>query len=198
MKKLLISVVVSAACLSFNANAALEGSSKFKFVGDVAFAGLCKAVVTDNVNLFKLSVAKQGTWLNASKSKALDILLDADNVQCAGKGLVEFSQARNAQNVLTYIQGEQTVQATAKATPKIKFVGDTHYASFCKAVVTNDLDMFKRAVASRVGDLGNSKQQVLDVVLDKNNVSCAGQGLVEFSQTRQAQDIVSFLSANKV
>ena len=104
MKKLLISVVVSAACLSFNANAALEGAKKVKFVGDTEFAGFCQAAVNNDVNLFKRSISRQVGILASSKQRVLDIVLDANNVSCAGKGLTEFSETRQATDVVNFIQ----------------------------------------------------------------------------------------------
>jgi len=104
MKKLLVSVVVSAACLSFSANAALEGSKKVKYVGDVEFASFCEAAVKNDVSLFKRSVnRKVGIIANTNKS-VLDVVLDAENVSCAGKGLIEFSELRKATDVVDYIK----------------------------------------------------------------------------------------------
>lgn len=104
MKKLLVSVVVSAACLSFNANAALEGAKKVKYVGDTNFASFCQAAVTNDVSLFKRSVSRQVGVLAGSKQKVLDLVLDADKVSCAGQGLVEFSENRQATDVVNFIQ----------------------------------------------------------------------------------------------
>ena len=104
MKKLLISVVVSAACLSFNANAALQGAKNVKYVGDTEFASFCKAAVTNDVNLFKRAVSRQVGVLANSKQKVLDLVLDSNNVSCAGKGLTEFSENRQATDVVNFIQ----------------------------------------------------------------------------------------------
>ena len=194
MKKLVVSVVMSVACLSFNANAALQGAKNYKFVGDTEFAGLCEAVINDDLGQFKKSVAKQAGAMGSSKARTLEVLLNDNNVQCGGQGLVAFSQARSANNVLNYLS-QANVEAEQKA--KFKFVGDTAYAKFCKAAVTNNVDLFKRALAAQVGSLASSKQQVLDMVLDAKNVSCAGQGLAEFSESRQASDVVNFINSVK-
>lgn len=77
---------------------------------------------------------------------------------------------------------------------KVKFVGDTHYASFCKAVINNDLKLFKISLNRFVGELGASQKRVLARVLENNSVTCAGQDLVEFSQSRNATAIDTFLS----
>ncbi|WP_340678146.1 hypothetical protein [Paraglaciecola sp.] len=104
MKKLLMSVVVSAACLSFNANAALESVKNVKYVGDTEFASFCKAAVTNDVSLFKRAVSRQVGVLASSKQKVLELVLDANNVSCAGKGLTEFSENRQATDVVNFIQ----------------------------------------------------------------------------------------------
>ena len=59
------------------------------------------------------------------------------------------------------------------------------------------MNLFKRAVSRQVGVLASSKQKVLDIVLDANNVSCAGKGLTEFSETRQATDVVNFIQTSQ-
>jgi hypothetical protein len=104
MKKLLISVVVSAACLSFNANAALQSAKNVKYVGDTEYASFCKAAVTNDVSLFKRAVSRQVGVLASSKQKVLDIVLDANNISCGGQGLTEFSENRQATDVVNFIQ----------------------------------------------------------------------------------------------
>ncbi|MDP5029124.1 MAG: hypothetical protein NWQ54_00975 [Paraglaciecola sp.] len=106
MKKLFVSIVVSAACLSFNANAALESAKKVKFVGDTEFAGFCKAAINNDVNTLKRAIERQVGVLASSKQRVLDIVLDEKNVSCAGKGLAEFSETRQATDVVNFIQAK--------------------------------------------------------------------------------------------
>ena len=103
MKTLLISVVVAAATLSFNANAALGGSKQVKYVGDTEFASFCKAAVNNDADLFKRSVSRQVGVIASSKQRVLDVVLNAENISCAGKGLVEFSESRQATEVVNFI-----------------------------------------------------------------------------------------------
>lgn len=103
MKKLLVSVVVAAACLSFNASAAMQDSKKVKYVGDTEFASFCEAAVKNDANLFKRSVSRQVGVLASSKQRVLDLVLNAENVSCDGKGLVEFSESRQASEVVNFI-----------------------------------------------------------------------------------------------
>tara|TARA_R110000868_G_scaffold201174_8_gene448756 strand:- start:648 stop:971 length:324 start_codon:yes stop_codon:yes gene_type:complete len=103
MNKLLVSVVVAAASLSFTANAALEGSKNVKYVGDTEFASFCKAAVNNDADLFKRSVSRQVGVIASSKQRVLDVVLNAENVSCAGKGLVEFSESRQATEVVNFI-----------------------------------------------------------------------------------------------
>lgn len=86
--------------------------------------------------------------------------------------------------------------ATASNAPakNVKFVGDTHYATFCKAVINNDVKLFKIALNRFVGELGTSQKRVLSRVLANNSVTCAGQDLVNFAQSRNATAIDSFIS----
>ena len=107
MKKLFVSIVVSTACLSFNAMAGLESAKNVKFVGDTEFASFCKAAVNNDVSLFKRSIERQVGIIASSKQRVLDLVLDANNVSCAGKGLTEFSETRQATDVVNFIQTKQ-------------------------------------------------------------------------------------------
>lgn len=77
---------------------------------------------------------------------------------------------------------------------KFRYVGDLQFASFCKAAIENDLNLFKTTLTRFVGELGSSRQRVLSRVLEENSVMCSGKGLVEFTSERNATDIVSFLN----
>ena len=194
MKKLLITAVISVGVLSFNASAAIDSHKPLKFTGDTEYASICKAAVTDDVSLFKRSVRKQLSWLNTSRAKSHEILLNEDNFQCAGMSVLEFAESRGAQQLVDYLVGEK---ADTVAANKYSFVGDMRYAGFCKAAITNDVKLFKRAVRTQIGSLASSGEAVLDIVLDAKNVQCAGLGISEFSEKRNATDIVKFIAKKR-
>lgn len=75
----------------------------------------------------------------------------------------------------------------------VKYVGDMKYASFCKAVVNNDVDLFKMTLGRFVGELGSSRERVLDRILAEG-VKCSGADLVEFSTQRKATNIDAYIS----
>ncbi|GAB5379263.1 MAG: hypothetical protein Alis3KO_12500 [Aliiglaciecola sp.] len=84
--------------------------------------------------------------------------------------------------------------SASNAPANVKYVGDTHFAPFCKAVINNDVKLFKIALNRFVGELGSSQKRVLNRVLESNSVTCAGQDLVDFAQSRKATAIDSFIS----
>ncbi|GAC16111.1 DUF3718 domain-containing protein [Aliiglaciecola lipolytica] len=88
-----------------------------------------------------------------------------------------------------------TASAATSSAENVKFVGDLEYASFCKAVINNDVELFKISLNRFVGELGSSRQRVLKRVLADNNVTCSGQSLVEFSAKRNATQVGSFITA---
>lgn len=74
------------------------------------------------------------------------------------------------------------------------YLGDEKFVPFCKAVVNNDLELFRMTLTSFVGELGSSRQHVLNRVLKDNSVQCAGKGLIEFTTARNATEIVNYLN----
>ena len=189
MKKLLMSVVVCVATLSFNASASL------KFVGDTKYAGLCEAAATNDLGMFKSNVKQHAFFLRKSKRGMLSLLASENNFQCAGQSIPEFAKSRGAADIANYITGENSdSNAQVASTSKYKFVGDTNYKNFCKAALTNNVALFERAVSSQVGRIGTSKKEVMDKVLEDKNVTCAGQSLVEFFQERGATSVINYIS----
>lgn len=87
--------------------------------------------------------------------------------------------------------------ASIKQETTVKYVGDMQYASFCKAVVNDDLDLFKVTLSRFVGELGTSRKSVLKRVTAQNSVQCAGHDLVEFTEKRNATKIDSFINSAK-
>jgi hypothetical protein len=193
MKKLLLSVICTAT-LSFNANAGLKGASQFKFVGDTQFAALCEAAATNDLALFKSTVASHAQWSRKNTGQMLDILVQENNFSCADKGLVAFSEDRGSVDITDYIIAGQDLESRVASTSKFSFVGDTQFAGFCRSAVTNSLSLFKRAVNSQIGSLGASRKEVLNKALAANNVTCAGVGLSEFFEQRDASNIMGYVA----
>ncbi|MFT5839112.1 MAG: hypothetical protein ACI9UT_001614, partial [Flavobacteriales bacterium] len=80
------------------------------------------------------------------------------------------------------------------STSKYQFVGDKNFKNFCKSAVTNNVDLFKRAISRQIGNLGFSKQQVMDKVLQADNVTCDGESLGEFFKSREATNVMSYIA----
>ena len=192
MKKLLLTTIC-AATLSLNASASLKSANNFKFVGDTQYAGFCEAAATNDLDLFKKNVKQHGFRLSASKDKMIALLASGDHFQCANQNLVEFSESRGSQDVVEYLTGANATVETA-STSKYKFVGDKNFRNFCKSAVTNSVDLFKRAVSSQIGRIGFSKKEVMDKVLDADNVTCAGESLSEFFQSREASNVMGYIT----
>ena len=98
---LLASVFVSV--FSASAQATINAEKKVKFVGDMAYAGFCQAIVDDNVSLFKRSIRRFVGPLGGTREEVLEKVLENDNVKCAGEGIAKFAQERNATQVSGFI-----------------------------------------------------------------------------------------------
>jgi hypothetical protein len=192
MKKLLLTAIC-AATLSLNASASLKSANNFKFVGDTQYAELCQAAATNDLDLFKRNVKQHGFRLGTSKNKMLSLLAAEDNFECAGQSLVEFSESRGSQEVADYILGSGA-KVEAASVNKFKFIGDKNYKNFCKSAVTNNVDLFKRALSRQIGSLGFSKKEVMDRVLDADNVTCSGESLGKFFQSREATNVMNYIA----
>ena len=193
MKKLLLSAAICATTLPFIASASLKSADNFKFVGDIQYSKLCQAAATNDLGLFKKNVKQHGFRLSASKNKMLMLLTNSDNFQCAGQGLVAFSESRGSQDVANYLTGAKATVETA-STSKYKFVGDKNFANFCKSAVTNNVDLFKRALSRQIGSLGFSNKEVMKKVLEADNVTCSGESLGEFFESRDASNVMSYIA----
>ncbi|MCV2884432.1 hypothetical protein OE749_06975 [Aestuariibacter sp. AA17] len=104
MKNVMLSIAL-ATLFSASAQADIQSPKKVRFVGDVAYAGFCKAVVNDNVDLFKRSVRRFVGPLGGTKEEVLARVLRNDNVTCSGEGIKDFANQRNATDVVAYIEG---------------------------------------------------------------------------------------------
>jgi hypothetical protein len=157
------------------------------------YAELCQAAATNDLGLFKKNVKQHGFRLSASKDKMLELLANGDHFQCANQDLVAFSESRGSQDVADYLTGADATVETA-STRKFKFVGDRNFKNFCKSAVTNNVGLFKRAVSSQIGRIGFSKKEVIDKVLYADNVTCSGESLSEFFQTREATNVMKYIT----
>lgn len=79
-------------------------------------------------------------------------------------------------------------------TAEYRFAGDMEYSSFCKAVVENDLDLFKRTISNKVGTLAGSRKDVVRKLVSEDGMTCNGANLVEFSMQREASDVHAYLT----
>ncbi|ALS99994.1 hypothetical protein [Lacimicrobium alkaliphilum] len=77
--------------------------------------------------------------------------------------------------------------------PMYKFSGDLAFAGFCKSVLHNDVSMLRRNVSQQVGRVAATSRGVYRSLLDTDGVTCAGQDLVSFSQSRKAEEVLAYL-----
>ncbi|WP_158971242.1 hypothetical protein [Paraglaciecola sp. L3A3] len=191
MKTLLISVVVACtASISLTANAAM------KFVGETQYASLCEAAATNNTQMMKQSVKQHASEFGFTDKQMLRVIAQANNFKCSGKGLVEFSEMKGSVEVANYLtsNGRQSTPEVEQASSKYKFVGDQNFASFCKSAINNDLSQFKRAISRQVGNIASSRQRVLDIALEGNNISCGGVSLSEFVEQNNATNVLEYIT----
>lgn len=87
-----------------------------------------------------------------------------------------------------------TANAHMKSEDTYRFSGDREYSGFCKAVVTNDLDMFKRSVRSKVGNVASNRKDVLRKLLSVNGMQCNGIDLIKFAKQREASEVYVYLT----
>jgi hypothetical protein len=75
----------------------------------------------------------------------------------------------------------------------VRFIGDTQFASFCKAVVKDDIRLLRSSVARSVGVIGVSQRDVLRLVTTDNGVTCNGISLIDFSKQRHANSVYHYI-----
>lgn len=84
--------------------------------------------------------------------------------------------------------------ANMKSVTAYRFAGDTEFASFCQAVVTDDVVLLKRSIRAKVGDVASSSKEVLRKLISAEGVKCNNTNLVDFSTQREAKEVHAFLS----
>ncbi|NCP65079.1 MAG: DUF3718 domain-containing protein [Paraglaciecola sp.] len=84
--------------------------------------------------------------------------------------------------------------AHMESTLSYKFKGDQAYSNFCKAVLTDDVDLLKRSIRSKVGDVATSRKEVLRKLISTDGMTCNDISLVEFSKQREAKEVYAYLT----
>ena len=82
---------------------------------------------------------------------------------------------------------------TDKSEKDYLFKGDVEYATFCEAVLNDDLSLLKTSIRHQLGDVASSKRSALRILLSDNGVKCDGENLVEFSIQREASNVYAYL-----
>ncbi len=91
-----------------------------------------------------------------------------------------------------------TVASSAlAATPEkeYRFVGDTQFSGFCKAIVMDDVKALRTSLARSVGLIGASQREVLRLVTAEDGLTCNGASLIDFSVQRDASAVHQFLTS---
>ena len=81
-----------------------------KYVGDMPYAGFCKAVLNDDVSAFKRVVRRFVGFLGTNSQSVMSRVLDEKGVKCDGKSLMIFSETRNATELQAYLKQVTDVQ----------------------------------------------------------------------------------------
>ena len=88
------------------------------------------------------------------------------------------------------------VSAPAFAADKeYRFIGDTQFAGFCKAVATDDVRALRVNLSRNVGRIAATEREVLRMVTAEDGLTCNGENLVDFSVQREASDVHEFLTS---
>jgi len=88
------------------------------------------------------------------------------------------------------------VNANASALQKeVRFVGETQFAGFCKAVLLDDVKILRSNLARNVGRIGASQREVLRLVTSENGLTCNGVDLIKFSVEREANTVYEYLTS---
>lgn len=86
------------------------------------------------------------------------------------------------------------VNASAAATQKeVRFIGETEFAGFCKAIINDDIRTLRSSLSRSVGRIGDSQRQVLRVITSDTGLTCNGSNLIDFSVERGADSVHEFL-----
>ncbi|WP_394223981.1 DUF3718 domain-containing protein [Alteromonas gracilis] len=87
-----------------------------------------------------------------------------------------------------------SISANAAAPQKeLRFVGETQFAGFCKAVINDDIRVLRSSLSRNVGRIGASQREVLRMVTSEEGLTCNGSSLIEFSVERNANAVYEYL-----
>ncbi|AXR06367.1 DUF3718 domain-containing protein [Salinimonas sediminis] len=75
----------------------------------------------------------------------------------------------------------------------VRFVGDTQFSGFCKAIVMDDIRILRSSLSRNVGRIGASQREVLRLITAEDGLTCNGTSLIEFSVERDANSVHDFL-----
>lgn len=101
------------------------------------------------------------------------------------KKLIALSMALCALNASAKLASTDT---------QVKYAGDLAYSNFCEAVVKDDVNMLKRSVRSKIGEVATSSRSVLKKLIAADGMSCNGVDLISFSQQRKASAVFEYLT----
>jgi len=89
-----------------------------------------------------------------------------------------------------------SINANAAAPQKeLRFVGETQFAGFCKAVINDDVRVLRSSLSRNVGRIGASQREVLRMVTSEEGLTCNGSSLIEFSVERDANAVHEYLTS---
>ncbi|WDT87813.1 DUF3718 domain-containing protein [Alteromonas sp. 009811495] len=89
-----------------------------------------------------------------------------------------------------------TFSVSAAAPQKdVRFVGETQFAGFCKAIVNDDIKVLRSSLSRNVGRIGASQREVLRMVTSEEGLTCNGSSLIEFSVERDANAVYEYLTS---
>lgn len=77
----------------------------------------------------------------------------------------------------------------------VRFVGDTQFAGFCKAIVLDDIKVLRSSLSRSVGRIGGSQREVLRMVTAEDGLTCNGVNLLDFAVKREANEVREYLTS---
>ncbi len=86
-----------------------------------------------------------------------------------------------------------TANAHQVSDDTLVFKGDKSYAGFCRAAVEDNVRLMRSSFNNKIGVVAGSRRDTMRILLDADNLSCNGLGIVEFSKTRAADNVVAYL-----
>ena len=94
--------------------------------------------------------------------------------------------------IAAMVFGSQAIAHEAHDTQFV-FQGDKSYASFCRAVTEDNVKLIHNSFRNKVGIVATNKKEVFRKLMDSDNLTCNGKGLVEFSKQYDASGVLAYL-----